>query len=70
MLANLWSRSSGIHVAEELLHLSEGDSTTPVTHLRKRGERKRGEGERGRERERREIQSGKQLSVTVVTTCC
>lgn len=33
VLSNLWSRSSGVHVAEKVLDPSKGDTASLVTHL-------------------------------------
>lgn len=35
MLANLWRRSGGVHVAEEVLDPPKGDATTRVTDLQR-----------------------------------
>lgn len=44
VLSDLWSRSGGVHVAEQVLDPSEGDTTTLVTHLQTGVSVRKGEG--------------------------
>lgn len=37
MLSNLWSRSSGVHVAEKVLDTTKWDTATLVAHLKSKG---------------------------------
>lgn len=40
VLSNLWSRSSGVHVAEKVLNPTKGDTATLITYLQS-GDRNR-----------------------------